>query len=430
MTDRSGRPEVPFRLTLEQQKKRAKDLLRALRAGEPAALARWHAQLSKAPIDARLADAQFVIARELGSPSWTRLRAHAAAMERERAAIAGRTPAPDEKLRTLHIRCGSDIRPTLVEAGFIGDFLEHSDPYCQGPVPNGPDLLSVRARFLAEAYGEFMELSATAIAEKLRREETALAQAAVKYERVVLWCEHDSYDQLTLVRCLAQFEETGAPAVLELISINHFPGAIRFIGLGQLPPEALRMLWPTRRALTTIELAVGRRAWNALRSDDPHGLADIAHSAIDGLPDLARALRRHLRELPWISDGLSLTERLILQLIEAEPLTVGQVYTRLMLEREPLPWLSDVMFLELVRAMAKAREPAFRILDKAPEVRWPQWRLEITAEGRAILRGDLDWLALEPPERWIGGVRIRAGVSTRRWDEARCRPTGPLRIAE
>ena len=119
MTDRSGRPEMPFRLNLEQQKKRAKDLLRALRARGPAALARWHAQLRKAPIDARLADAQFVIARELGNPSWTRLRAHAAAMERERAAIAGRTPAPDGKLRTLHVRCGSDIRPTLVEAGFM-----------------------------------------------------------------------------------------------------------------------------------------------------------------------------------------------------------------------------------------------------------------------------------------------------------------------
>jgi hypothetical protein len=34
----------------------------------------------------------------------------------------------DADLRTLHIRCGSDLRDKLRAAGFTGDFLEYSDP--------------------------------------------------------------------------------------------------------------------------------------------------------------------------------------------------------------------------------------------------------------------------------------------------------------
>ena len=55
----------------------------------------------------------------------------------------------DDDLRTLHVRCGSDIRDTLTQAGFGGDFLEYSDPVCEGPVPDTPDLTAIRAAYLA-----------------------------------------------------------------------------------------------------------------------------------------------------------------------------------------------------------------------------------------------------------------------------------------
>ena len=42
------------------------------------------------------------------------------------------------------------------------------------------------------------------------------------------------------------------------------------------------------------------------------------------LPQLAGAVRRHCQELPLIGTGLSLTERLILQLLAEAPRTVGQ----------------------------------------------------------------------------------------------------------
>ena len=54
-------------------------------------------------------------------------------------------------MATLHVRCGSDIGPGLKQAGFVGDFLEYSDPFCQGPVPAGSGWLDQRADFLAQA---------------------------------------------------------------------------------------------------------------------------------------------------------------------------------------------------------------------------------------------------------------------------------------
>ena len=65
----------PVRPNLEQLKHQAKDLLRAIRQSDPSALAELQKRHPK-PItseNARLADAQFVLARSYGLPSWPRL---------------------------------------------------------------------------------------------------------------------------------------------------------------------------------------------------------------------------------------------------------------------------------------------------------------------------------------------------------------------
>ena len=75
-------PSLPARPSLEQLKKRAKELLRAIRAADPAAVARLGAHLSRHAGDAALADAQLVIAREHGFASWARLKRHVQSVER------------------------------------------------------------------------------------------------------------------------------------------------------------------------------------------------------------------------------------------------------------------------------------------------------------------------------------------------------------
>jgi Ankyrin repeat len=66
---------LPVRPNLDQLKHQAKDLLRAVRDGDPAALAELsdHDAGTIEPADARLADAQLVLARMYQASSWTRL---------------------------------------------------------------------------------------------------------------------------------------------------------------------------------------------------------------------------------------------------------------------------------------------------------------------------------------------------------------------
>lgn len=75
--------DLPARPDLEQQKTRAKELLKALQAGDPTALDRVRQSHPRRPdvtpeeaAGLKLADAQWVIAREYGFTSWARLKAH------------------------------------------------------------------------------------------------------------------------------------------------------------------------------------------------------------------------------------------------------------------------------------------------------------------------------------------------------------------
>jgi hypothetical protein len=154
-----------------------------------------------------------------------------------------------------------------------------------------------------------------------------------------------------------------------------------------------------------------------LRLADPTPLATAARTGIPELPHLARAVRRHCQELPWLEDGLSLTERLVLQLLAEQPRTAGETYRDLMLEREPLPWLSDLMFLFVLESMKRVGEPVLTGTFEPDEHRWPQEQLTITPLGRAVLAGNVDWLSLSPPERWLGGVHIATAPPCWRWED-------------
>src|SRR3954471_24147758 len=66
---------LPVRPDLDQLRHQAKDLLRAIRAGDADAVAelKAHHPDHVDPTSAKLAHAQLVLARSYGAPSWTRL---------------------------------------------------------------------------------------------------------------------------------------------------------------------------------------------------------------------------------------------------------------------------------------------------------------------------------------------------------------------
>lgn len=106
MSDPAPPLRLPARPSLEQLRKQAKELLRRLRDGDPAAAERVRAHKAHYS-DPTLADAQYVIAREYGFESWAKLVQHVQAMQ----------PAPTDRLHELE-----RLADELVAAYTKGDF--------------------------------------------------------------------------------------------------------------------------------------------------------------------------------------------------------------------------------------------------------------------------------------------------------------------
>jgi len=397
MSARLSSPSYDGRINLEQQRKRAKELLQRLRLGSaPEQLA----LLKSAPAAPRLADAQWLIARDLGFASWPKLKAHIDAID-----FAARHPQfiADDEARTEHWRCGNDIGHSLHLAGFTGAFQMLTDPLCMGPVRDLPSeaYQAMRIDYICQAYG--LE---PADAQRRMVDEYRHLATIGDSTRAVLWCEADAYDQLFLIRFLSGLERL--PERLEVIQIDHMPGVERFIGIGQLAPDVLAWLWPQRQAVTEPMLALARQAWAAYCAPSPEAWAHLAHRRDLALPLLAPALLQQLQELPGIDDGLSLSERLSLQIIaEFGEVLFGRAFAELMAKREPLPYLGDMMFHALLRPLIDSPTPL--IAEARPDLEWLKRPLTLTALGEQVLAGKAYWLDQQAPERWVGGVRLLAG---------------------
>jgi len=319
---------------------------------------------------------------------------------------------------TLHIRCGSDIREALALAGFQGDFLEVSDPLIQGPVPDTRSTdayRDTRAAFIAEAY-DLPEADARA---RMAAETAGLA-AAQQYARVVLWFEHDPYDQFILARVLDTlhtWRDLPARAALVLYDPARDGASIgRVRGLGELSPDKLKQLWSRRRVITSTLTAQGRRVWDALRRPDPGALARLAKGPVPGLPTMPLALTRWLQDLPWIGDGLGLTERGILRTLRAAGGTAGTAdLFRSYLDTDPQPTLGDAMFVHVIQGLTQGPTPAVVRADqdggKAHTALW-----SLTDPGQRLLDGSEDWAALGGLNRWMGGTRLSSPSPAWRWD--------------
>lgn len=312
---------------------------------------------------------------------------------------------------TVHIRCGSDIEETLAAAGVAGDFLEFSDPVCQGPV-SGPvandRYFEARARFIADDWGyDFDETGA-----KLKQQSEKLDQLE-GYERIILWFEHDVFDQTILLRLCAELgQRPDLHDRLFIQTTDRFPGIDRFMGFGQLSPDQLKSMEGREQKLAKDALDFGAKAWAAYCSDNPSTLMELSGRDIPGFPYLSAALRRFFQEYPWVGDGLSLTERLCLQAIAGGAEKAGHVFRDVYINREPQPFMGDVMFQAILKTLASADEPAVSDFED-----WPD-PISLTGFGKALLAGEADWTATNGIDRWFGGVCLHGKKPAWRWHDS------------
>jgi hypothetical protein len=329
----------------------------------------------------------------------------------------------------LHITNGDSTVYSLAESGLSGEFHAWRDVLHEGPTPGGltlAEMSRVRSRFLADqGWGDPGEIAA----EFSRRDETLAAFR--DHDEVVLWFEHDLYDQLQLIQILDWFsrQDRGATA-LSLICIDRHPGIEPFHGLGQLAASDFPPLFKTRHPVSDAELSLGRAAWEAFCSPDPTSLDALARGETGALPFLGEALTRHLEEFPSVRRGVARSERHILRLVAAgthHPLALFM--EQALLERRT--YVGDTVFWAYIQRLTRGSEPllalsggaAFSLPESslAEDRRFMDQSLVLTDCGRAVLEGRADAVERNGIDRWLGGVHLRGRRAAWRWDEARCR---------
>jgi hypothetical protein len=335
----------------------------------------------------------------------------------------------------LHITNGDCAADTL--RSFLADrVLITCDVLHEGPAPLVSDgaWYDARAQFLADGFGARYDEIRSGL-ERFDRVITSVPPG----QEIVLWFEHDLFDQLLLIRTLdtlgrVTLDNTGAaeaPAAsaartnVSLICIDRFPGVERFIGLGQLTAEQLATLYPTRERVTTEQFALAGEAWRAFRSGNPRQLlallvrlkADARNMA--ALPFLADAIHRLFEEYPSTTNGLSRSANAVLRALESTPLDGAALFDATQ-SPEPRPFIGDSSLFAIVHRLAAARIPLVAIDPPGAPEGLRGATIQLTAAGREVLTGARDAVALNGIDEWKGGVHLLGDDrSPWRWDAPR-----------
>jgi hypothetical protein len=343
--------------------------------------------------------------------------------------IGGTVAMPTDRVPFLHVANGTCTTRLIESAGIPGARSIWADPLYEGPVPAGlsdAELRDVRRRFLggpanlapAAWAGPDPGLEPT---NDLREWRAAIARDE-SYDELILWFEHDLFDQLNLIQLLTWVRQHVSPTkTVSLICVGSMPGRPDFKGLGELAPEELASLVDVRQRIHKEQYELADRAWLAFRSPTPEPLDALRHDDTFALPYLAPAIARLLEEYPGTRDGLSRTERRLLELADGGGITLSKAFPRMHVG-ESVYYVTDASLAALAQTLSRT-VPALVTLDAATPTEGSvlQGRVTLTDAGRSVLSGELDRVTTCGIDRWLGGVHLRTGARIWRWDAARQR---------
>jgi Domain of unknown function (DUF1835) len=309
----------------------------------------------------------------------------------------------------LHVTNGDSAIDRLRAAGFDDPALPWRDVLHDGPVPRGTDdaLREVRARFIAERGWTTLEGARHDLALRDRTLHGALAD---RERELVLWFEHDLYDQLQLAQVLDVIaRHPNRVARIRAIHADDY--------LGHATPDRLRSWHVMAHDLTEAELEAGRAAWDAFRAPDPRPLDVLACTTrTSALPFMRAALQRVVEELPGRTDGLARSERQVLGAVASGARTGAEAFDACAAMEKAI-YLGDASFGWYLERLSTCRHPMLdrRLRGKEGDgTRSPdgpalaRWELALTPEGERVHAGEADHMAMNGVARWLGGTLIDA----------------------
>lgn len=300
----------------------------------------------------------------------------------------------------LHITNGSSV--SISQAGIEGRVVFWNDVLHEGPVPNLPleELSEVRSNFIVNAFG----LSTEQASQEFEERDAALRGYGDEDE-LVLWFEHDLYDQLQLIQILDWVAAHRAPNTrTTLIQTDVY--------LGPMKAAELTALFPNRRVITEAQFGLARRAWAAFTAPDPAGLLALMREDTSALPHLASAFRRHLEQFPSTRNGLSRTQQQIMTAVASGAKTLGAAFA-IDATMEERVFMGDSSFINYVRELGSCRSPLLNVDEHGSVMKLT---LALTAKGREVLDGREDHIRLNGIDRWLGGIHLSSPDCVWRYD--------------
>ncbi|CQR56988.1 sigma-70 family RNA polymerase sigma factor [Paenibacillus riograndensis] len=327
--------------------------------------------------------------------------------------------------KMLHIVNG-DVVGNMLKHGIVqGEVLVWREIYSSGPVfadLSGSRERAERARVLEATLG----IPAGEYMTSCEEQERKLREYA-QYDEVVLWFEHDLFDQSMLAYLLHWFKgQKLGRTKLSLLCIGEFPGIERFHGLGQLTPAQLGTLSGTWRTIGRPEIELGSELWQAYASPDPTRMADLldqknAELAASGLPFASEAFRTHLMRLPSVHNGLGIVEQATFDALASGAHTPLELF-RQVTDTLHVLGMGDLEYWKVLRALTAGEHPLLHIegvegytdFRQIPE--FLNRRVAATALGQQVQEGAADRVLVQGIDEWYGGLHLQGREVPWRWD--------------
>lgn len=308
---------------------------------------------------------------------------------------------------TLIITNGDSAVNIMQEAGLHADYIPWRDVLHDGPVPSDlalDELSAVRAEFIiSQGWGNPDDIR------RSFKDRDQMLASYQQYKKVLLWFEHDLYDQLQVLQILDWFSGQNLSDIeLSMICTEQY--------LGLCSVDELKSLLPFEVSVTQQQLTLAKHAWAAFRAPGPEPWRELLDRDTSALPFLQDAVLRQLQEYPSSTDGLGLTARRALQIIADGETNLWRVFERYQ-ESEERRFMGDYSFWAILNQMLTST-PACLVLSDGESLNPPVDRdslVNISQAGLDLLDGKLNWLELHQIDQWIGGVHIRED-NLWRWD--------------
>jgi hypothetical protein len=262
-------------------------------------------------------------------------------------------------------------------------------------MPRGVDL-ETRAQFLSSAYHEHLLRVRNGLLDQER-----VLDAAMHHDEVILWFEHDLFCLVNLLKMLDRF------AAHRRLTLVWSPEP--------LSNEDLVLRFESRGAVTPAMIKLARQAWAAFTSPDPTALNAFVRDDQRDFPFLRDAMTLHASRFPSMLNGLGTVEQRLLDAIGIGTSDFLSVFSRF----DPAPprlGFGDAEAKRVLRVLSSLAVPLVTMNEEPGKP--PKALFTRTPAAENVLRAEVDYIKVNDPDYWLGGVHLTR-ENVWRWDADR-----------